>query len=87
MKLKYEFVTLDMNGQIAAVPVGDTADEVHGMIRMNKTAALILSLLKEDTTEEQIVDTLIERFDEEREILFSEVHKLIVYLQNEGLVC
>lgn len=87
MKLKYEFVTLDMNGQIAAVPVGDTAGEVHGMIRMNKTAAAILSLLKEDTTEEQIVDTLMERFDAEREILCSEVHKVLVYLQNEGLVC
>ncbi len=87
MKLKYEFVTMDMNGQIAAVPVGDTAGEVHGMIHMNKTAALILSLLKEDITEEQIVDTLIERFDAERDTLFSEVHKLVVYLQNEGLVC
>lgn len=87
MKLKYEFVTLDMNGQIAAVPVGDTAGEVHGMIRMNKTASVILSLLKEDTTEEQIVDTLMERFDAERELLSSEVHRVIIYLQNEGLVC
>lgn len=87
MKLKYEFVTMDMNGQIAAVPVGDTAGEVHGMIRMNKTASLILELLKEDTTEEQIVNHLLERFDAEREVLSSEVQKVIVYLQNEGLVC
>lgn len=87
MKLKYEFVTMDMNGQIVAVPVGDTAGEVHGMLRMNKTAALILSLLKEDATEEQIVDTLMERFDAEKDLLSSEVHKLILYLQNEGLVC
>lgn len=87
MKLKYEFVTMDMNGQIVAVPVGDTAGEVHGMLRMNKTAALILSLLKEDTTEEQIVDTLMERFDAEKDLLSSEVHKLILYLQNEELVC
>lgn len=86
MKLKYKFVTMDMNDQIVAVPVGDTAGEVHGMIRMNKTAALILSLLKEDTTEEQIVDTLMEQFDAERKLLSSEVHKLILYLQNEGLV-
>lgn len=86
MKLKYEFVTMDMNNQIVAVPVGDNAEEVHGMIRMNKTAFLILSLLKEDTTEEEMVCTLLERFDITKEVLSSEVHKLIVYLQNEGLI-
>lgn len=86
MKLNYKFVTMDMNGQVVAVPVGDSAGEVHGMIRMNKTAAVILSLLEEDTTEEEIIDSLLERFDVSRETLALEVHKLIVHLQNEGLV-
>lgn len=86
MKLKYNFVTMDMDGQLVAVPVGDTAGEVHGMIRMNKTASVILSLLKDDMTEEEIVDSLLERFDVSKEILTIEVHKLIVHLQNEGLV-
>lgn len=86
MKLNYKFVTMNMNGQVVAVPVGDTAGEVHGMIRMNKTASVILSLLEEDTTEEKIVDSLLERFDVSKETLTLEVHKLIVHLQNEGLV-
>lgn len=54
MKLKCEFTTMDMGGEIAAVPVGDGAGKFHGMLKLNAEAAEILELLKEETTPMQV---------------------------------
>lgn len=62
MKLKYDFSVMDMGDEIVAVPVGDNADQFHGMIRLNSTAAEILELLREDTTPPEVHKILMERY-------------------------
>lgn len=62
MKLKYEFSVMDMGDETVAVPVGDNADQFHGMIRLNETAAEIMELLREDTTPEAVHKILMERY-------------------------
>ena len=62
MKLKYDFTVMDMGDETVAVPVGDNADQFHGMIRLNDTAAEILELLREDTTPQTVHQILMERY-------------------------
>lgn len=62
MKLKYDFTIMDMGDETVAVPVGDNADQFHGMIRLNAAAAEILELLREDTTPEIVHQILMERY-------------------------
>lgn len=54
MRLRYEFVIMDMGGELAAVPVGDNAGDFHGILKLNKVSAGILEQLKEDTTPEKV---------------------------------
>lgn len=54
MRLKYQFVVMDMGGEFAAVPVGDDVDEFHGMIKLNETSADILKQIQEETTPEKV---------------------------------
>lgn len=60
MKLRYEFTVMDMGGEFAAVPVEESAEAFHGMLRMNEPSALILALLREDTTPEAVQAALKE---------------------------
>lgn len=86
MKLKYEWVVTEMGDEQVAVPVGDRADEFHGMIRLNGSAAEIFQLLLQDTTVENMLDELQKKYDSTREELMEMVLPFIVKLIREGVV-
>ena len=52
MKLKYEFVIMDMGDEFSAVPVGD--ETFPGILKLNDVGAEIMEQLKEETTPEQV---------------------------------
>ncbi len=65
MKLKYEFEVMDMGDEFAAVPVGEQADELHGMLRLNADAVEMLELVRTKDTPEEILETLCTRYPQE----------------------
>ncbi len=58
MKLKYNFVTNEVADKIVAVAVGDDLQKFNGFIKMNDTGAYIFNMLKNDVTEEEIVEAM-----------------------------
>ena len=44
----------------------DTSSSFEGLIRNNKTAAYIVECLKEETTQEKIVEAMFEKYDARR---------------------
>lgn len=86
MKLKYDFVITPMGEESIAVPVGELADEFHGMIRMNDSAAAILELLKEDTTEEAVVQALCREYDSPAAEIRQFVAAFLKQLRREGVL-
>lgn len=86
MRLKYEFETMDLLGKTIAVPVGDNAGEYHEAIRMNDTANMIFRLLKEETTEAEIVDAMEKEYEVDREILANDVAGYIHEFREKGLL-
>ena len=84
MKLKDTFVQHNMDGQTVIVPTAGA--DFHGLIQGNKTLAVIADCLKQDTTEEEIVDTLCARFDGDREIIKADVAEAIKKLKEIGAI-
>lgn len=85
MKLRYEFVTMDMGGEFVAVPVGD--DSFRGIVKLNPIGAEILELLKEDTTPEAVHRCLKERYPESSDKEIGEaLAAFLNYLLREGLL-
>ncbi len=68
MKLKYEFVIMDMGDEFSAVPVGD--ETFPGILKLNDIGAEIMEQLKEETTPEQVHRYLKEKYPDstDREI-------------------
>ena len=64
MRLRYNFAIMEMDGEIAAVPVGDNCNEFHGMLKINDVSAEILRLLSEDTTPEKVLEALLNKYPE-----------------------
>jgi len=76
---------MGLDDQIIAVPVGDSAGEFRGVVRLNDSAAEIFELLKQETTEEAVVAALKERYGDELEIP-GFVHEFIENLASEGVL-
>lgn len=79
MKLKDGFITHVMDGEQIMLGVG--AVDFHGLVRSNETAAFIVDCLKKETTEEQIVDAMLEVYDAPREVVSADVAKILTKLR------
>lgn len=84
MKLKYNFAVMNMGDEIAAVPIGANAPAFNGMIRLNKSGAEILELLREETTVESVTEILLSRYpDSSREEICSMLESFLSVLRQE----
>ena len=86
MKLHYSFENVDMGNETIAVPVGSSAEQLRGIIKLNKSGEEIFDLLKTDTTEEDIINFLSAKYEDDREILAGYVYSLIEKLKSFGLI-
>ena len=86
MKLKYEFEKVEMDGQIMAVPIGDSADELHAMLRLNETAAFILDQLKEETTEDKVAEAACKSFEGDEGKIKAYVHDFLGILSEQNFL-
>ena len=81
MKLKDTYITHDSDGEQIML---DTSGSFAGLIRNNKTAAFIVECLKEDITEENIVEAMFEKYDAPKDVLAKDVSDVIEKLRKVG---
>lgn len=81
MKLKDTYITHDSDGEQILL---DTSSSFAGLIRSNKTAAFIVECLKEETTQEKIVEAMFEKYDASKDVLAKDVSEVIEKLRKVG---
>ena len=86
MRSKYTFEKMELDEEIVAVPVGDSAMELHAVLNVNEEAMRILELLQEETTEENIVAQLLKEYEGEKEEIAALVSAYIEQLRQEDLL-
>ena len=86
MKAKYSFEFMDLEDGLVAVPVGEGAQQFHGVLKVNETAAAILKLLADDITEQEITDALLKEYKGERKQVGLYVHQFVEKMVSEGIV-
>ena len=83
MKLKDTYITHDSDGEQILL---DTSSSFAGLIRNNKTAAFIVECLKEETTQEKIVEAMFEKYDAPKDVLAKDVSDVIEKLRKVGVL-
>lgn len=84
MKIKEGFVTRDVAGEQIMVATG--AAKFSGMVRSNSSGAFIINCLKEETTKEQIIEAMLEKYDAPRDVLERDVDKVLASLRGIGAI-
>ncbi len=84
MKLNPKFLTHETKGE--HITVSTTGTKFNGLIRSNPTAAFIVESMKADTTESEIVDKMLAKYDVERPTAEKDVASIISQLRNIGAI-
>ena len=82
MKLKHGFITHETENE--QIMVSTEKKVVSGLIRSNKTAALIVNKLKVETSKEEIVQEFLNRYDGSRKIAERDIENILQQLKNIG---
>ena len=82
MKLSEAFITYNTENESILVPLGDTP--FSGMVKGNKTLGAILALLKEETTEQEVIHAMQRRFNVPEDIIIRDVKKALAELRKIG---
>ena len=84
MKLSKDFILHTTDGEVVLVPTGNA--KFSGIVRGNKTLGAVLELLRQDTTEDEIVAAMKKRFDAEEDVLCRDVKKALAALSKIGAI-
>lgn len=86
MKLNYSFELMEMDDEVVAVPVGDNAGKLHGIVKLNSTGAEILKMIQEEKSEEEIVEELGKKYDSSLEEIKGFVSGFLKQMADAGLI-
>lgn len=82
MKLKEGFITHQANGEHILIDAG--ANNFAGLVRSNPTAAFIIDCLKEETSSEEILKKMYEKYDGNKEKMKQDIDMIISKLHSIG---
>lgn len=86
MKLKEGFILHNVGDEYMVVATGDAGKLFNGLVRNNVTANFIFEKLLQETTEELIVDAMMEKYDASREQIESDVKRVVNQIREAGFL-
>ena len=84
MKLKKDFIVHEAGKETMLVATGKA--QFSGLVKGNKMLGEILSLMKEDTTEAEIVRRMREKYEAPEGKIEADVHKAVTELRKIGAI-
>ncbi|MCR4645305.1 MAG: PqqD family protein [Oscillospiraceae bacterium] len=84
MKLNSGFLAHDDGDQKLLVSTGET--KFSGLVRTNSTAGFIIECLENETTEDEIVAKMQQKWDVSDEIARADVRKIVDQLKSIGAI-
>lgn len=86
MKVKEGFLMRKVGERAVVVPVGKAAQQFHGMINLNETGGFFWNLLREETSEERMLEAILETYDIGREQAQKSLERFLENLREAGVL-
>ena len=86
MKIDEGFVIREVGGMITAVATGPASHHFHGVNTLNETGKLLLELLQQGYTEQQMADRLAEQYELDSAQALADVQAFTEKLRSAGIL-
>lgn len=80
MKLRDDIVIQELGEDTILVPVNSYASEFKGVVRLNETASFLIKQLKEDRTEEELIEILLKEYDVNEDLIKADTDRVLKQL-------
>lgn len=86
MRLVDGFVLRETLGEWIAVPCGQSALRMSGLVSMNETGAFLFTALRSQQTEESLRNLLLDQYDTDEETAAQDVRIFLANLRKKNLL-
>ena len=86
MKLNRSFEIVQVADDWLAVPVGELARSLRGIVALSEGAAYLMQHAPEECSEEELVQMLLDEYDVDAEAARADVRGLVEKLRELGLI-
>ncbi len=86
MKINENFLLSEVAGNAVVMPVGDAADRLGGMLKLNETGAFLFRTLQGGTTEEGLTDALCTAYEVDRDTAARDVAAFLRILRTANIL-
>lgn len=86
MKIKDGFIVREVAGSHIAMPVGERAEEIKGVIELTQGGAILWKKLSEETTLDALVAELLNAFEVDEETARRDTEAFVDNLRKNGLL-
>lgn len=86
MKLKKGFILHKSENEYIVVATEEACKFFNGIIRLNFVGGEIVELLKDEITQEKIIEKLLDKYDVKKDILEKDVSEIIDKLKSVGII-
>ena len=84
MKIRQDFIIHNRDSESLLVSTGSA--DFNGLVRGNRIFGEIMDLMREDTTEDEVVRALLEKYDAPEEKIRSDVRRVVTELKGIGAI-
>ena len=86
MKIKENFMIRKVADSYVVVPIGPAVANFNGMINLNAAGAFLWQLLENDTTEDEVVASMLEQYEVSEDVARADVQKFVAQLKEADLL-
>ncbi|MGF7144453.1 hypothetical protein HNQ56_002884 [Anaerotaenia torta] len=86
MKLKEGFILHQAGKERVAVAAGEAGKSFHGLMYYNNTASFLFEKLINETTEEEMVQAVLDRYEVDKDCAMKDVREFIAKLSGAGVL-
>ena len=83
-KLKNGFIIRELGGNTMAVPVGTQTSEIHGMIALSESGALLWKALESGADLQTLATVLTDNYEIDSDVALADAKKFVDGLKEQG---
>lgn len=86
MRIVSGFILRQIIGETVAIPSGDSAKRLSGLVALNGSGEFLFNLLQSEQTEESLVQAMLDEYDTDADTAAKDVAEFIEMLRVNGLL-
>lgn len=86
MRIRDQFILRQIAGEYIIIPTGQTTLKFNGMITVNEQGAFLWEALKEEITEDALVEAVLAEYDTDRKTAQADVAEFLEVLRQKRIL-